>query len=90
VPPNVERLGGGLVDTGALLALVDQRERWHGACAEAYDRMVLPLVTTEAVLAETFYFAPKRGFRQQMWQSIGLGSISFMPITNADLSGWRA
>jgi uncharacterized protein len=76
---------GGLVDTGALLALVDRGERWHQACSEAYDGLDLPLITTEAVLAETFYFALKRGIRQQMWQFVRLGSISLAPITNADL-----
>jgi uncharacterized protein len=84
VPASDER-PGGLVDTGALLALVDRRERWHQACSEAYDGVVLPLLTTEAVLAETFYFALKRGLRQQMWQFVSLGSILLAQITNADL-----
>lgn len=76
---------GGLVDTGALPALVDNSERWHFACAEAYDGMRLPLATTEAVLAETFHFALKRGFRQQMWQFVRRGSILLAQITNTDL-----
>jgi predicted nucleic acid-binding protein len=84
VPPNGAR-PGGLVDTGALIALVDQGERWHQACTAAYRGMKLPLITTAAVLAETFYFALKRGFRQQAWQLVRLGSISVVPITDADL-----
>jgi uncharacterized protein len=84
VPANDER-PDGLVDTGALLALVDRSERWHQARTEAYDGMKLPLVTTEAVLTETFYFALKRGFRRQMWQFVSLGSISLTQIANADL-----
>lgn len=84
MPVKSER-PGGLVDTGALIALVDQREHWHQACSDAYDGMKLPLLTTTAVLAEAFYFALKRGFRRQMWQFVGLGSISVAQIANADL-----
>jgi predicted nucleic acid-binding protein len=76
---------GGLVDTGALIALVDQREHWHQACSDAYEDMKLPLMTTMAVLAEAFYFAMKRGFRRQMWQFVRMGSISVAQIADADL-----
>lgn len=82
---------GGLIDTGALLALVNGRERWHDACAEAYRHMRLPLLTTTAVLAETFYFALKHGgLRQPIWDFIRLGSISVAPITDADLPALEA
>ena len=77
---------GGLIDSGALLALVNRREPRHEACAEAYHSMTLPLVTTSAVLAETFYFALKHGgLRQPTWDFIRLGSISISPISDADL-----
>lgn len=77
---------GGLIDTGALLALANRRERQHEACAEAYQGMKLPLLTTTAVLTETFYFALKHGgLRQPTWDFIRLGSISVAPITDADL-----
>jgi predicted nucleic acid-binding protein len=53
VPPSE------LVDTGFLLAVVNTRDRWHDACSEALRAVNLPLVTTTAVLTETFYFALK-------------------------------
>jgi uncharacterized protein len=77
---------GGLIDTGALLALANGRERWHKACTEAYKSMDLPLLTTAAVLAETFYFALKHGgLRGPTWDFIRVGAISVAPITDDDL-----
>lgn len=45
-----------LIDTGAVLALLDRRDPWHKACAGALSAMQLPLLTTAAVLTETFHF----------------------------------
>jgi len=77
---------GGLIDTGALLALVNVHDRWHEACSDAFEGMRLPLVTTAAVLAETFYFAIKRrGLRQPAWDFIRSGSVAMASIGDADL-----
>ena len=75
-----------LLDTGALLALVDVRERLHAACAEALQHLRLPLTTTSAVLAETFHFALRRyDLRQLTWDFIREGGAVLAPITGADL-----
>lgn len=76
---------GGLLDTGALLALVDARERAHAACADAYGRIRLPLITTSAVLTESFYFALKRDLRAAVWHFIREASIVLAPIADTDL-----
>jgi len=44
----------GLIDTGAILALIERSDKWHASCVKAYDNSRLPLLTTEAVLAEVF------------------------------------
>jgi hypothetical protein len=44
----------GLVDTGAILALIDRSDKWHASCVKAYDDSRLPLLTSEAVPAEVF------------------------------------
>lgn len=44
-----------LVDTGALLALLDRHDRWHRPCVEAFRSLRLPLLTSEAVLTELFH-----------------------------------
>ncbi|HZT48674.1 MAG TPA: PIN domain-containing protein [Hyphomicrobiaceae bacterium] len=45
-----------LIDTGAVLALLDPRDRWHDACRAALREIELPLLTTAAVLTETLHF----------------------------------
>lgn len=76
---------GDLVDTGAILATVDTRDRWHEACLDASQWVRLPLVTTTAVLTETFYFAAKRGIVQRTWEFVRQGGIRLAPISDADL-----
>ena len=44
-----------LLDTGVIVALLDRSERLHQACAEAIRRFEAPLITCEAVIAETCY-----------------------------------
>jgi predicted nucleic acid-binding protein len=36
----------GLVDTGALLALLDRDDRWHRRCADAFAALPLPLASS--------------------------------------------
>ena len=44
-----------LLDTGVIVALLDRSERFHHACAEAITGFHVPLVTCEAVIAESCY-----------------------------------
>jgi uncharacterized protein len=44
-----------LLDTGCLVALLDRSERHHEECATAVAEIEAPLVTCEAVIAETCY-----------------------------------
>jgi uncharacterized protein len=68
-----------------VLALVDPDEQAHKACVDAYRQLRLPLLTTTAVLAETFHFALKRHLRQALWRFLRDASIVLAPITDADL-----
>jgi len=45
----------GLIDTGAILALLDRDDRWHQPCEQAFRSVPLPLATTSAVLCELFH-----------------------------------
>jgi predicted nucleic acid-binding protein len=44
-----------LLDTGVIVALLDRSERNHAACAEAIQEAAAPLITCEAVVAESCY-----------------------------------
>src|SRR5579863_3376872 len=47
--------GNALIDTGAILALLDRTDRWHRICVHTFQKLRLPLVTSEAVLTELFH-----------------------------------
>jgi uncharacterized protein len=44
-----------LLDTGVIVALLDRSEKFHQACAEAVHEILAPLITCEAVIAESCY-----------------------------------
>ena len=44
-----------LLDTGVVVALLDRSERHHNQCAEVVTNLGRPLVTCEAVIAESCY-----------------------------------
>lgn len=44
-----------LVDTGPLVALLDKRDRYHLWAKEQSARILTPMLTCEAVLAEAFH-----------------------------------
>lgn len=44
-----------LLDTGVIVALLDRSERFHQTSVEALKSLTAPLVTCEAVIAETSY-----------------------------------
>jgi hypothetical protein len=75
-----------LVDTGAILALLDRTDRWHAACVDAFRRLRLPLVTSEAVLTELFHLVGES--RQEMestWKFIRSGAIRLAVIEHSEL-----
>lgn len=78
-------LPGGLIDTGAIVALLDASESRHQMCLEALARR-LPLLTTEAVLTELFYFVEERslGF-DAAWRFVRSGAIQLEPMSDAAL-----
>lgn len=76
----------GLVDTGALLALLDADDGWHQACVTAFEQLRLPLATTAAVLAELFHLlADGSRERAAAWRLILSGVITVLPIDDSDL-----
>ena len=48
-----------LLDTGVIVGLLDRSERLHDACAETVRELEAPLITCEAVIAESCYLLRK-------------------------------
>ncbi len=76
----------GLIDTGALLALLDRDDKWHAACVAAFDRIRLPLATTSAVLTELFHLlGDNRRDNDAAWQLLRSGVITLIDLDDNDL-----
>ena len=76
-----------LADTGALLALLDNNDRWHQACVNAFEKLHLPLITSTAILTELFHLVGDSEHDiRATWAFIRSGAVSIHPIQDADLS----
>ena len=76
----------GLIDTGAILALLDADDRWHEPCRRAVEAARLPLGTTAAVLTELFHLiGPRPHDMGAAWRFIRRGAVMVMPIQDQDL-----
>lgn len=75
----------GLIDTGAILALLDVDDSWHDRCVEAFSLIKLPLATTAAVLAELFHLlGDNPNDLEAAWKLLRSGAIVVLPITDTD------
>lgn len=79
-------LPAGLIDTGAILALVDREDACHESCVDAYNHNRLPWLTTEAVLTEAFYLV-RRNLRDDraVWTLLRSGAIRMSAIADEEL-----
>jgi hypothetical protein len=83
--------GDALIDTGAILALLDRTDRWHQACAAAFKRLRLPLLTSEAVLTELFHLAgDKRSEMEMAWKFVRSGALALATIGHEELGAIHA
>jgi predicted nucleic acid-binding protein len=76
----------GLIDTGAILALLDRSDRWHRRCVEAFEALRLPLATSAAVLAELFHLLDGPHEFAAAWQLLRSGAVTLLSIGDADLA----
>ncbi len=76
-----------LIDTGAILALLDRTDRWHRLCVDTFQRLRLPLATSEAVLTELFHLVgDSRHEMEAAWRLVRSGAIVLAPIDDSELS----
>ena len=79
-----------LIDTGAILAILDQNDRWHSVCVNCFTQLRLPAVTSEAVLTETFHLVGRsRTDVNKVWQFFSSGSILLVTIEGSELAAIR-
>jgi predicted nucleic acid-binding protein len=76
---------GGLVDTGAILAILDHDDRWHSACMAAFQHLRVPLLTSEAVLTQLFHLVDRHEI-ERAWRFVRSGALTMGAIANDDLS----
>jgi hypothetical protein len=76
-----------LIDTGAILALLDRSDRWHEACVDAFRQLRLPLLTSEAVLTEVFHLVgDTRTEMEAAWKFVRSGALVLGTIEDAELT----
>ena len=79
-----------LIDTGAILALLDRTDRWHQVCIDAFRRLRLPLLTSEAVLTELFHLVgDARSETEAAWRFVRSGALVLATIEDAELPHLR-
>jgi uncharacterized protein len=80
-----------LIDTGAILALLDSSDRWHELCVNAFGRLRLPLLTSETVLTELFHLVgDSRAEMEAAWKFVRSGAIVVGTIEDAELRHMHA
>jgi uncharacterized protein len=85
VPP------AAIIDTGAIIAIIDVDEFWHEPCLQALTSLQLPLLTTEAVLTELFHLIAARNLSvDHTWKFVRSGALSVHPMGDSDLPALHA
>ena len=81
----------GLIDTGALFAIINPRDEWHGPCMEVLRRVRLPLATTASALTELFHLLPSNpGAVESGWRFLAPNIVNVLPIADDDMPRIRA
>lgn len=79
-----------LIDTGAILALLDRTDRWHPVCVKAFRQLRLPLLTSEAVLTELFHLVgDSRTEMEAAWKFARSGALLLGTIEDNELPNLR-
>jgi predicted nucleic acid-binding protein len=82
---------GALVDTGAIIAMLDSRDPWHTPCKDAFRQLRMPALTSEAVLTEMFHLTgPNPAAIEAAWKFVRSGTIVVGTIEDAELPQLRS
>jgi hypothetical protein len=79
-------ISAGLIDTGAIIAILDGSAALHQSCLEALAALKMPLLTSEAVLTELFHLIRSRSLSiENTWAFVRSGALTVSPISDDDL-----
>jgi uncharacterized protein len=75
-----------LIDTGAIIAILNKTDSWHRSCRDTFRQMHMPLLTSEAVLTEVFHFIGDTQSRMETtWKFLRSGSVILGRIEHEEL-----
>ena len=75
-----------LIDSGAIVAMLDKTDPWHRLCHEAFRQLHLPLLTSEAVLTEVFHFVGEAQPKMEnAWKFVRSGALVMGRIDHQEL-----
>jgi predicted nucleic acid-binding protein len=75
-----------LIDSGAIVAMLDKTDPWHRLCQEAFRQLHLPLLTSEAVLTEIFHFVGETQSKMETaWKFVRSGALVLGTIDHQEL-----
>lgn len=76
----------GLIDTGAIVAILEVDDVWHFTCLQALRSSAMPLFTTEAVLTEAFHLIGKGSHdKERLWRFVRSGGLALKAMGDSDL-----
>jgi len=77
-----------LLDTGVIVALLDRSERRHSSCVETVHTLTAPLVTCEAVIAESCYLLRRMaGASEAIIENVAAGTFQIPFQLSRDAPG---
>jgi hypothetical protein len=80
-----------LLDTGALVSLLDRSQHRHAVCTECFETWSDEIVTTEAVLTDAIHLLTRvRGGPEACLDFVLSGGAVLVPASNASLRRARA
>jgi uncharacterized protein len=75
-----------LIDTGAILAILDKSDEWHHICESVFRQLPLPLLTSQAVLTEVFHMVGNSPSRMEStWKFVRSGALMVASIEHSEL-----
>jgi len=75
-----------LIDTGAIVAMLNERDPWSRICRETFQSLRVPLLTSQAVLTEVFHLVgDNRREMEGAWGFVRSGALRLAEIQDSEL-----